>query len=561
MPGDLSTGEESERPSSEVYLQASGGLGCTVRGRVRFSGGAPPWPPVKVELHGDMKTLASAVLVANDRFEFVDVVAGLPMTLDITAEGRRWWRRSFLLEPGEIEEVDATLEPDEPDPPQRLDGLVTDARGRPLAGAVVRIDAHEPVETDLAGRFSIVRGSDQCMLRVTHPDHPGAMKWVCRPGGDVGPVHVRLEDGWAIAIRAVDQTGAPLSGLEVSCTAGTTALHGLDVRAEGATDERGEMLLSPLVGDRWTCRTYRAGYESPRPQSVSIGPDQQRASIHFVLTRWQPAEGGYSIRGRVIGGDGELLTGFRVSAESGAHWVQAASIDADGRFAIDRLPAERFAVTASADEHTSTTIQDVAAGTHDLVIDVHPPGKLSLRVVDDATGTPVVGASVHGYGNTDADGRFLFEWLPREPVKLRIWATGYAETYAGPYHGPPGETVDGGVVRLTRGGVVRGRVVDAAGRPRAGVWVWACPGNVSFYVCEQLIHQKTISRRSGEFEIQGLTPRRWHVRTFDDESDTRAGQFVEVVEGTPNEPIQLTLSAAEWSFRNHDDADDVLVEE
>ncbi len=551
--GEQPIGAETPRAFSEIFLRAQPGLGSTVRGRVRFVGGAPPWPPVKIDLQGNGMAIANAVLVDDERFEFADVVSDVPLTIDITAYGRRWWHRSFLLGRGELEEIDAQLVPTEPEPPVALDGSVSDSRGHPVAAARVSIADGGATETNLAGRFSLVREQRQCSLSVAHADHPTAQIWVCPPAQQDVRISITLADSHAIEIEVVDETGAPMPSLDVSCTARTADVRGGEVDAAGTTGEDGRVVLTRLVADRWTCRAYRPGYDGPTPQSVWIDADHPVGRVQLHLARWRPVAGGESIRGRVVADDGESLTGVRVTAEAGGHWVQVAALDATGRFDIPRLPAGAYTVTARADDHTSTTIPNVFTGTTELAIPVYPPGRLRLQVVDADTGDPIPGASVDGYGYTDRGGRFLFEWLPREPVKLHIWAAGYAESFAGPFQGEPGATVDGGVVRLRRGGVVRGRVLDPDGRPRGGLWVWACPGNVSFYLCEQLIHQKTLTRKTGEFVITGLTTRRWHIRSFDDDAGLRVGELVDVIDGRQAEALELILGRSEWTFQNHED--------
>lgn len=305
-----------------------------------------------------------------------------------------------------------------------------------------------------------------------------------------------------------------------------------------STDASGRFELPHLSADTWTCGAYRYGYDVLERPSVTVAADTPTAHVSIALGRWLPTDGGGSIEGTIVSGDGASLERPEVFAEWPGHRSPAEPIDEAGHFVIRGLPAGTFSVTGQAAGYTSTTRHDIASGARDVRLVIHRPGRLSLQVVDDASGEPVAGADVHGYGRTGLDGRYLFEWLPREPVSLSVRAPGYVEAKTAAFASEPERTVEG-TVRLTRGGIARGTAVDAGGAPRAGWAMWACGGEISYYACELSDHQIAVSRGSGEFVVTGLANGRWHLRARDGES--YGAQSIEIRDGRPVDDVRISL--------------------
>lgn len=159
-------------------------------------------------------------------------------------------------------------------------------------------------------------------------------------------------------------------------------------------------------------------------------------------------------------------------------------------------------------------------------------GSASLRgrVVASNTGTPVRQAGIQVQTGTlqwttttDDDGRFVIPDLPAGRYTVRVTKAGFvtwlfgrdragAQTRVEPLELKPAEKSDRGDLRLPRGGVIAGRIVDAFGEAVVGTDVRALryefltPGEGRFgYV------RHAATNDLGEYRIYGLPPGRYFV--------------------------------------------------
>lgn len=109
------------------------------------------------------------------------------------------------------------------------------------------------------------------------------------------------------------------------------------------------------------------------------------------------------------------------------------------------------------------------------------------HVLDAATGTPIRRARVQIYAGqnaivaqTDADGRFELRDVPAGKHTLNVTKSGYLSLYATNNNKPippleveSGEVIERVVLRLSRGGVVTGQVLDEFGDPFVGAQIRA----------------------------------------------------------------------------------------
>ena len=103
-----------------------------------------------------------------------------------------------------------------------------------------------------------------------------------------------------------------------------------------------------------------------------------------------------------------------------------------------------------------------------------------------------------------ADGRFLLEDLAEGTYVLQVLAPERAPGSASGLKVVAGRTTDAGTIRLGRGGIVRGTVVDLGGNAVAGATVKAVgPGDGRQRWMDL---NTTLSDSAGGFEIQGVAP-------------------------------------------------------
>jgi hypothetical protein len=212
----------------------------------------------------------------------------------------------------------------------------------------------------------------------------------------------------------------------------------------------------------------------------------QLAELNFAL------EPGGKIHGTVKDQDGKPLANQSVGVTSEApNSYENAATDAQGHYHLDFLPLGDKLNLHSGEEPYRPTRQTVTVpggGDRDvevnLVLERRPVGGSIQGVVTDMAGKPIVGASLTNQGFSRRGpyeppvtysvgaGRFTFDDLFTDArgTFVVVRAKGFA---------PQAVSVDPGTaddpteiaVKLEPGHRIRGRVLDAAGKPIAGVWV------------------------------------------------------------------------------------------
>ena len=143
------------------------------------------------------------------------------------------------------------------------------------------------------------------------------------------------------------------------------------------------------------------------------------------------------------------------------------------------------------------------------------------------SGAPVQGAEVRLVGNerhrltaTDAAGRYAFTDLPPERMTLHVSKAGFAAAEYGQRHPledgepialTPGQQVTANL-RLSRGGVIFGRVFDEYGEPAAGVRVQALRArSLQGRGGLQAVGSGDQADDTGAFRLHGLVPGTYYV--------------------------------------------------
>lgn len=148
-------------------------------------------------------------------------------------------------------------------------------------------------------------------------------------------------------------------------------------------------------------------------------------------------------------------------------------------------------------------------------------GKLSGKVVDAATGSPISGARIQAMGPycyppfwtlSDSSGKFTFSALPEGEYRLSAMAEGYIAGYSGygqygledVYKVLPGQEISGCTLSLKLGGAVSGRITSQVdGKPIAGAEV------ICFMTADQpgyVVSSPVLSQADGTYQISGLEP-------------------------------------------------------
>ena len=375
-------------------------------------------------------------------------------------------------------------------------GQVSGADGKPVAGADVRLlenpDAGYTLPaptrraaTDAGGRFafdgvpagkhsvaafaggSSSRAESYRWKRVTVPAE-----------GPAGPVELRLKPDLTLPVRVVAASdGRPLAGARVR-------LAYSDHDRDHLTDASGNVRVPLLTSEVWNVQAAAPGHAAAEQvvdlKTTSPGP------VEFRL-----APGG-RVAGVVTGPDGNPLAGVGVSARradgSGAQ-LEYVTTGADGAYFIDFLPVGRATLSFSKLDFTrlggEVTIFPGGTATLDVALKPRPHGGSVRGAVTDSAGKPVAGAELLNMGmvsdlvrktTTGADGAFLLgDVYDRHGHEFTVRAKGFAPKVVQFTPGTaekPAEVA----VKLDAGHAIKARVVDPAGRPVAGAWVYAAEG-------------------------------------------------------------------------------------
>jgi hypothetical protein len=155
-------------------------------------------------------------------------------------------------------------------------------------------------------------------------------------------------------------------------------------------------------------------------------------------------------------------------------------------------------------------------------------GRIAGRVTAEGANTPIAGARIMLMPSgqpmgpmgmppmavTDANGRFVLEGVAAGEYHINVQRAGFAPIWD-PAQPPPTITVAAGQsltnldFRLTKGGAITGRLVDANGEPLAEVSIMAMrrpPSSAAAGLFPAPVQGGQITNDIGEFRIAGLAP-------------------------------------------------------
>ena len=425
--------------------------------------------------------------------------------------------------------------------PGRIVGVVTDADGRPIRGARVMFiepttqaarrgkwTAPSSTMTDENGQFVYDTSKDGFyQVRVVADGYVGT-----GVNGMGGAAPLRVELSRAMTLQGVlteEGTGAPIANLGIWAAPVKSGEMGR--RVAGQTDEGGRFSFEVPEGEshfiQFPSAMYALGGVSGEWIHTRWGPfDRRREDLALELER-----------GRVIAGivrdasGAPLVEVFRVEVlgrtsrgDLDYDRRRFAQTDSSGAFKTTGLPDGRYLVTvkplgvvvgnAAPSALTERSIDGVAAGTEDLVIELSRGEPMVGRIVDDA-GEPVTTKGyVHIYpqgstaGSPDSihgalDGKGGFKSTPLDTgTTYDLLVSGFEG-----YRWTKLKGVRSGVavvqVILESAGIIKGRVVRADGGPLpVGLGVLATAVGAS--TGEKGGFGFTYTKPDGSFTLNGL---------------------------------------------------------
>ncbi|HVO10207.1 MAG TPA: carboxypeptidase-like regulatory domain-containing protein [Vicinamibacteria bacterium] len=575
---------------------------ASLGGRVVEADSGRPVAGVRLLLRGDAGARTLLRSGPDGRY----LARGLaPQRYTLSVEDERFvpWTRALTLAAGRAEAQDLALVHG-----ATLTGRVVGERGEPVAGASLRlgrsgenvfrsfvrtIEGGAVARSAVDGSFRATRlaPGDGQRLDVTHEEYEeralGGISLVA--GATRSGLTVVMRRGLSLRGVVRDAEGRPVAGAEVtlsrsrSIRAGRGGAQisligpGSEVRREAGPDGRFEFRgLSP--GD-YTVSARASGFARAAVDPVNVSETSAGQPIELSL-RPGAAISGY-VRDRAGAGAAGWYVSARPSAAPGPALGPATprteeATGADGLFVLEGLGAgesydlqllgppglgpRRAGVVAPADG-----LEIAVPGTGSIrghVVEAengHAVQDFELRYEPDARGGtrfvmrvgpgggrgPYEPQSLHA-----EDGSFTLDGVPAGRWTLRASARGYQPGTVASLAVTEGEAVDGVELRLSRGAVVSGRVLDGrGGRPVAGATVrarlsgggptmerFSLPG-------EGGDDDEAMSDADGRYEIAGLAPGTWTLTaSHPDWSDTSAN--LEVKEAAASLDLRLGRGAA-----------------
>ena len=431
-------------------------------------------------------------------------------------------------------------------------GVVVDAAGKGVPGVTVRADRREGASaSSLEGFF---KGLDQ---GVAQTDSQGAFRigelrgtiyrlWVdlegmlptedervveIPAGGGAIDLRFVLEEGKTLAGRVVDDLGQPVAQVSViawpdSWTAGGPGLpRGIGAHQSTMSLPDGSFRLAGLADCDQEVQARAEGYGHAELRLVEPG----RTDLQIVLPR------AASVSGVVRAADtGEAITQLDVGVASfrdgpiGQRSISSLSrsVEApEGRFVLDKLEPLPNTFTFRAWGFLPETVGPIELKSGEsrtgLAVTLRRSGGVRGTVVERGSKQPVAGALVMGGAealdramklplrrkeerSTASDGVFDLHGLEPGTVRLRATHASYANVEVS-IEVRAGETVEGVVIELSRGGSIEGTYLDADGTARK-------TGRIFLTTEDGRERKEARIDAEGSFRFERLTPGRYQVR-------------------------------------------------
>ncbi len=378
--------------------------------------------------------------------------------------------------------------------------------GSPIAGALLQswhggpgsAAPLERVQSDAGGhaRLELHAGAEWVSIEA-----PGRARWSARLplARGPGPLRVALAPAVPLRVRVVGVDGSPIAGALVLA-------HGDEALPQVAVSSAlGEVSFSStgehVAGVKVSAPGYASSNVEPSSREVTVqlsspasllvsvvGPEASAVRTDTTATAKPPAGGArvwlsgldvWPPRESSAGPDGDVVWD---GLARGTYDLRA---ELAGAVAIASVTVERS-------EHRSVTLELVPGRTIEVQVNDSAPGNAPIAgaevvLVEDGLGPFPL------HGSTDTAGRVTLGPLPRGSVTVNARAEGYMPESAVPVSSEALRVQ----LSLTRGGRVRGHVVDPAGQPIAGA---------SLEVLGSDLRGQPIARRAWLDPLAGAAP-------------------------------------------------------
>ncbi len=476
-----------------------------------------------------------------------------------------------------------------------LYGLVMNEDKQPLRGAKVQLSrdalmgqevamlwitgassGSKPIvmTTDEKGayRFQNVIPRRDYFLIVSHPNYSPAQEQLVAVGdeGDFQGPNIILKTGSIVQGTVTDTANNVVPNAELW-------LDSAFYSGQGESPDR-LIVKSDLVGHfefanvyavakQLTCSAEGYGTQTRSPVNIQ-GTPGERVTVDFQMSVGQP------IGGKVIGSDGAGIKDAVILAYNTGNNVsyrgEAKSLE-DGTFALMNLHPGSYILQCEAKGYRQQKLSRVAVGDMNVIIDMLAQACVNGRVVDNAgnpvtaftvavrrlapTQVPGIGVPSEETGVKEnftgaTDGNFQLCGLDPGTYTLLANSNTSAPTFSEAFSITADRPSINMVVKLSRGGSIKGRIVGANGAPIGGAVVTSHddtfaddPNDPMFGM---MIPTNTTSRRvvttsEGMFELRFLTPEKYQLRINHPSFAQGMQRDIMVVDGQPTDVGPITL--------------------
>ncbi len=316
-----------------------------------------------------------------------------------------------------------------------------------------------------------------------------------------------------------------------------------------------------------TCMAEGYGAQTKSPINV-VGTPGERVTVDFKMSVGQP------IAGKVLGPDGIGIKGAKIVAYSTGSNItyrgETASLD-DGTFQFLSLHPGQYTLQCEAKGYRQAKHTRVAVGEMNVVIDMVAQACINGRAVDSA-GNPVTAftASVRrlapnqlpGIGVTSeetgvketftaaTDGNFQLCGLDPGTYTVLASSASSAPTFSEAFSISADRPTVNIVVRLSKGGTIKGRLVGPTGAPVAGAVVTSNddtfdddPSDPMFagLLPSNTTQRRVVTSSEGVFELKFLTPEKYQLRINHPSFAQGKQREVMVSDGQTNDVGTITM--------------------
>lgn len=390
-----------------------------------------------------------------------------------------------------------------------LRGIVRDPAGKPVASAVAVVYEDKSdlpmmslqgafvamAETTSSGRFSFdgITAGANYLLRVEHADFASSHK-----GGieveenEVVDVVMKLNEGIKVEGEVVDEGGNPIAGARVRVV--DQQSRAIDptqqIEREVETGEDGRFVF-PHVNEGFKRVTAsKEAFATQTKASLQLRKGVDPDFLSFTLGA------GVELRGSVVDQNGEPVVGAVVNAQPVRRRTNRATIPTGNYPPVKSIEGGEFVVPGVIEGAYRLTcvcrgygmVRQVSASTSGdpVVITLRKSPTIRGQVVDAETGEALTKFRVTlGRQETvvltptqqmqlfkSEDGSFEYiDATIRDEFYVHAVAPGYAWGASAPITAQGTDDIENVVIRLGKGGTIRGRILNADGKPLANAKV------------------------------------------------------------------------------------------